>query len=258
MPARESEALVLRTYPYREADLIVSFFTRDRGKLRGIARGVRRPKSRFGASIERLSHSRISYFQKDNLELVRIDRGELLSPALTMRADYPASLALDSIAEIADEILPDHEPQDSYFRLLAHVLDALGDAVAEPGVQSGPSAGVQRALTYFQLWSLRLGGLLPPLNACLETGEAFASDEIAWFERSRQGLFTEDLKTADSWPLAAASRRLAQQMLQRKLSEVPLEKWTTKTAQDLRRYLSQRLEAHVERRLRAGAMLAQL
>ncbi len=256
MPARESEALVLRAYPYREADLIVSFFSRDRGKLRGVARGVRRPKSRFGASMERLSHSRISYFQKDNLELVRIDRGELLSPALTMRADYPTSLALDSIAEIAEEILPDHEPQDPYFRLLTHVLDHV--AAAPRPAEAGLSPGVRRALTYFELWSLRLGGMLPPLSACLETGELFEPEQTAWFERSRQGLFVESLKTPNSWPLSASSRMLARRMLQRRLNAVPAEGWTETTAQDLRRFLLQRLEAHVEKRLRASAMLARL
>lgn len=257
MPARESEALVLRTYPYREADLIVAFLSRERGKLRGIARGVRRPKSRFGASVERLSHSRISFFQKDNLELVRIDRGELLSPALTMRADYPTSLALDAVAEIADEMLPDHEPHDAFFRLLTHVLDAMAVAPAAASAP-GPSPAVQLALTYFQLWALRLGGLLPPLDVCLETGEALGPEETAWFERSSSGLFTEQLKTPNSWALSAASRRAAQQMLRSKLSDVSSAGWTAATAQDLRRFLLQRLEAHVEKRLRANSMLAQL
>ncbi|MBI1357655.1 MAG: DNA repair protein RecO [Acidobacteria bacterium] len=256
MPARESEAFVLRSYPYREADLIVSFFSRDLGKLRGIARGVRRPKSRFGASLERLSHSRISYFQKDNLELVRIDRGELLSPAPTMRVDYGASVALDLIAEISDELLPEHEPQDAHFRLLTHVLERVVAAAPDPG--SGPSPDVQRALTYFQLWTLRLAGLLPPFGVCLETGEELEPDEPAYFERSSQGLFRAERKTSSSWLLSPASRRLAQEMLKRPLSEVPAAGWTAHTADDLRRYLVQRLEAHIEKRLRAGLMLAAL
>jgi DNA repair protein RecO (recombination protein O) len=130
MPARESEALVLRTYPYREADLIVSFFTRDRGKLRGIARGVRRPKSNYGASLERLAHVRIHYFQKQTLELVRIDRAEPLSPPLVMLADYPCSLALDYIAEVAEDMLPEHEPNDAYFRLVNLAVRLLSRASA--------------------------------------------------------------------------------------------------------------------------------
>ena len=106
MPARESEAIVLRSYPFREADLVVAFFTRDRGKLRGIARGVRRPKSRFGASLERLSRVRIAYFEKQTVELVRVDRAELTHPPLLMRAGYEISLALDYVAEVADGFFP--------------------------------------------------------------------------------------------------------------------------------------------------------
>ena len=256
MPARESEAFVLRSYPYREADLIVSFFSRDLGKLRGVARGVRRPKSRFGASMERLSHSRIGYFQKDNLELVRIDRGELLSPALCMRTGYGASLSLDLIAEITEEMLPDHEPHDAFFRLLAHVLDSIAAAPAEVGAAGSPD--VQRALTYFALWALRLGGLLPPFGVCLETGEALDPEEPAYFERDRQGLFTAELKTPNSWLLTPASRRLALEMLKRPLSELPSAGWTARTAEDLRRFLIQRLEAHIEKRLRAALALAAL
>jgi len=66
MPARVSEAFVLQTYPFREADLIVSFLTRDLGKLRGVARRARRPKSGFGSGLERLSRIRMSYFQREN------------------------------------------------------------------------------------------------------------------------------------------------------------------------------------------------
>ena len=78
MPARVSEAFVLQTWPFKEGDLIVSFLTRDSGKLRGVARRARRPKSGFGSGLERLSHIRMSYFQRENRELVNIDSCELL------------------------------------------------------------------------------------------------------------------------------------------------------------------------------------
>jgi len=65
VPARVSEALVLRTYPLQEADLVVSFLTRDQGKLRGVAKRARRPKNAFGAGLERLSYVRMAYFQRE-------------------------------------------------------------------------------------------------------------------------------------------------------------------------------------------------
>ena len=79
MPARSSESFILQTYPFRESDLIVSFFTRDQGKLRGVAHRARRPKSSFGSGLERLSHTTMSYYQKENRELVSLNSCELVS-----------------------------------------------------------------------------------------------------------------------------------------------------------------------------------
>ena len=70
MPARVSEAIVLQTYPFKESDLVVSFLTRDQGKLRGIAKRARRPKSSYGSGLERLSQVKMSYFQRETRELV--------------------------------------------------------------------------------------------------------------------------------------------------------------------------------------------
>lgn len=257
MPARESEALVLRTYPFREADLVVVYFTRDRGKLRGIARGVRRPKSRFGAALERMAHVRIEYFQKQTVELARVDRAELIGPSLTMRVGYAESLALDYLAEVADGLLPDHEPSDAHFRLLLLGLEEIGRIAAEAN-GDGPGPELQRLLTYFGLWSLRLSGWLPPLDVCLDTGEEIAADQTCWFDRARDGLLSTAARTSDSWPLTAESRRLAREMLRTNLSKLSSEGWSRDTAGDLRRFLNQRLESHLERRLKSWSRLAEL
>ena len=66
MPLLQSDAIILKTYPLAEADRIVCFFSRDHGKLRGVANGARRMKNRFGASLEPLAHSRIQFFEKEN------------------------------------------------------------------------------------------------------------------------------------------------------------------------------------------------
>ena len=92
MSAHVSEAFVLQTWPFREGDLIVSFLTRDLGKLRGVARRARRPKSGFGSGLERLSHIRMSYFQRENRELVNIDSCELLHSQFAVAARLPFRL----------------------------------------------------------------------------------------------------------------------------------------------------------------------
>src|SRR5580658_6236255 len=106
MPARMSETFVLRTYPFRESDLIVSFFTRDLGKLRGVARRARRPKSAFGSGLERLSHVRMSYFLRENAELANLSGCELIESQFAMQSEYARGVTLDFLTEVAEQMLP--------------------------------------------------------------------------------------------------------------------------------------------------------
>src|SRR6185312_4442280 len=123
MPARVSESFVLRTYPFQEADLVVSFFTRDQGKLRGIARRARRPKGGFGAGLERLAHVAISYYQRENRDLVNLNSCELMNSHFALASMYETSVALDYLAEISEQLLPPGEVNERQFRLLLSVLD---------------------------------------------------------------------------------------------------------------------------------------
>jgi DNA repair protein RecO (recombination protein O) len=160
MPAQVSETFVLRTYPFREADLIVSFFTRDQGKLRGVARRARRPKSAFGSGLERLSQVRMAYFLRENAELANLTSCELIDSQFGLQADYTCSLALDYFTEVTDQLMPPHEPNEKYFRLLKATLEFL---------RSGGS--VWSAVDYFTIWSVRLAGVLPELRVNRETVE---------------------------------------------------------------------------------------
>ena len=153
-----SESFILQTYPFREADLVVSFFTRDQGKLRGVARRARRPKSSFGSGLERLSHTVVSYFQKENRELVSLNSCELVHSQFTLASNYESSVALDYLAEVTEQLLPPNETNERHFRLLIAVLDFLRSGGA-------PFA----AVTYFALWSVRLAGLLPDLRLTPES-----------------------------------------------------------------------------------------
>lgn len=160
MPARVSESLILRTYPYREADLVVSFLTRDQGKLRGVARRARRPKSGFGAGLERLSRVRAAYFQRENRELVSLDSCELISSAFELQSDYATAVALDYLAEVAEQLLAPAEQSERFFRLLVAVLEYL---------RTARSGGVWPAVAYFTLWAVRLSGFLPGLRVSQES-----------------------------------------------------------------------------------------
>jgi len=251
VPARVSEALVLRTYPLKEADLVVSFLTRDQGKLRGVAKRARRPKSPFGAGLERLSYVRMSYFQRETRELVTLDSCELIRSQFDLVSDYRAGVALDYFAEVSEQMLPAAEPNEKFFRLLLAVLDYL-----RPGGDTEAAGRAWRAVTYFSLWALRLSGWLPELHVCLECGSVLddpESPERAYFSRSRAGLVCEHCRrlagAGSIWELSAESRSIAAEMLRRPVAQLSQERWSSSTAADLRRFLVQQIESHAERRL---------
>jgi DNA repair protein RecO (recombination protein O) len=245
VPSSVSEALVLRTYPLREADLVVSFFTRDQGKLRGVARRARRPKGGFGAGLERLSYVRLKYYQRETRELVNLDSVELIQSQFGLASDYEASVALDYFAEIAEQMLPSAEPSERFFRLLLAVIESI---------KAGGDGAVRRAVNYFSLWAVRLSGWLPELHVCLACGGALDEPgERAFFSRGHPGLTCGHCRRtlgAGSWELTAESRWLAGEMLRRPVADVP-----SGAAADLRRFLVQQIEAHVERKLVTAPLL---
>jgi DNA repair protein RecO (recombination protein O) len=247
MPARVSEAIVLQTYPFKESDLVVSFLTRDQGKLRGVAKRARRPKSNFGAGLERLSHVRMSYFQPETRELVNLDSCELIRSQFGLLGDYGAAVALDYFAEISEQLLPAGEPNERYFRLLVAVLAHL---------QSGGEGSVWRAVTYFSLWAARLAGILPELHVCLACGNWLDNPEArepAFFSRHRPGLYCSHCRRSEelgrTWELSLASRDIAEEMLHTPVGELSPGGWRRETAADLRQFLVRQIEHHIERRL---------
>src|SRR5262252_5268972 len=219
--AKFSESFVLRTYPFREADLIVSFLTRDQGKLRGVAKRARKVKSAFGAGLERLSHVRMAYFQRENRELVNLDSCELIRSQFGLLSDYSAGVALDFLAEVSEQLLPSAEPSEKFFRLLVAVLDSL----PAPG-------GVWRGATYFALWAVRLSGWLPELHVCLSCGSVLddpESPERAFFSRGQAGLICNHCRRAlsvgSSWELSRDSMNIALEMLRQPVTKLSRTDW---------------------------------
>src|SRR6202046_1568083 len=100
MPLHESEAIILQSYPLGEADRLVSFLSRTMGRVRGVAAGARRTKSRFGSTLERLSHVRIWFFERPSRDLVRINQCELVESFLDAFRDYASGVALAIFSEV--------------------------------------------------------------------------------------------------------------------------------------------------------------
>ncbi len=169
MRAYSADSLVLRTYRYGEADRIVVFLTEDRGKKRGAAKNATASRRRFGAALEPLTHGRVAYVEREQRELVRVDRIEPrrtpLDAAGGRKPDEAAHVLGHAayFAELIDEWAPEGAPNERLFRLGAAVADAL--------CRGG---SVEALARYFEYWLLRLEGVYPSLSACPRCGQSLA------------------------------------------------------------------------------------
>jgi DNA repair protein RecO (recombination protein O) len=251
MALRESEAIVLRTYPFREADLLVTLFTRLEGKVRGVARAAKKSKRRFGGALEPLTYVRAFYDVREGQELVRVDACEVLDSPLATEVSYPRAVALGHIAELLDELLPDRESNDAIFRLTLSVLHVL----------TGPE--IWMPVTYFELWLTRLVGFLPEFTECIVCGRNLNGSR-AYFHALADGLMCLDDKRLASSEISSESRALAAQMFR-----APVESfvdgnpsangatapWPKTRGADLRKFLMQILQRHIEKKLVTAGML---
>jgi DNA repair protein RecO (recombination protein O) len=244
MALKESEAIVLRTYPLRESDLLVTLFTRLEGKVRGVARAAKKSRRRFGGSLEPLTYVKVAYDDRERHELARLDSCEVLESPLASEVSYPRAVALGHVAELLDELLPDREANDAVFRLALSVLAQLrGKDFWLP-------------ITYFDLWMARLMGYLPDLSECLSCGRSLNGDR-AYFHALADGLMCPEHKRLASSELSAESRKLAAQMLRAPLSTIDTA-GPQKTGADLRKFLLQLLERSIDKKLVTRGMLERM
>ena len=245
MSLRESEAIVLRTYPLREADLLVTLFTRLEGKVRGIARSAKKSKKRFGGALEPLTYVRAFYDVRERQELTRLDACEVLESPLASEVSYARAVALGHIAELLDELLPDHESNDAIFRLTLSVL----------GILTGPE--IWMPVTYFELWLTRLVGFLPELTECVVCGRNLNGSR-AYFHALADGLMCADDKRLASSEISSESRALAAQMFRSPAESFMRTAWPRAQCADLRKFLIQILQRHIEKKLVTAGMLEKL
>ena len=244
MPLKQSEAIVLRSYPLREADLLVTLFTRTEGKVKGVAKAAKRSKRRFGGALEPLTYVRLYWEDRERQELARLDSCDVLDSPLVETVDYPRAVALGYVAEVLEQVLPDRDPNDALFRLAVSVLGQ---------VRAG---AIWMPLTYFDLWLVRLAGLLPELGECIECGAAL--NGRAYFHPLAEGLMCPEHKRLASSEMTAESRQMSRDMFRSPVESFAGAPWPKQRGADLRKFLVQRLETHIDRKLVTASMLDRL
>ena len=242
MPARETEAIILKTFPLGEADRLVSFFGRTSGRIRGVAGGARRLKNRYGSSLELLSHVQIWYVEKETRDLVRIQQCELLESFHKAQADYALSTGLAVVSEIAERVLPEQEAADPMFRLLlltAREVERRGDW--------------KLPLAYFAFWTVKLGGWLPPLDRCVSCGKSFGQSD-AFQSALFDGLHCNDCRKPGMKPISKQGREFGTKF-QVKLEDLDSSACNEAALQEFQETFLNWIELHTERKLFTREML---
>ncbi len=243
MPARETEAIILKTFPLGEADRLVSFLGRSSGRMRGVASGARRLKNRYGSTLEVLSHVQLWYVERETRDLVRIQQCELLESFHRAQSNYGLSTGLALISEIAERVLPEHEVAEPMFRLLvlvAREVERLG---------SWPLP-----LAYFAFWTVRLGGWLPPLDKCAACGAGLGAHAGFHFSQS-SGLLCENCRKPGMRPLGKRGRDAAEAFAGQKLDQIEWGEESSKAVSELREAALDWIEFHTERHLQTREFL---
>lgn len=248
MPLRHTPAYTLRHYALGEADLIVVFYTLAFGRVRGVARGARRVRSRFGSAFQPFTRSDLVFFEKEGRELTRVSACEvdrsyyesLLTPESAALAAY--------FAELVMEFNVERDPNPKLFRLIGAVLGAIEQGTPLPV-----------AARYFEVWVLQLSGLLPLLSTCGNCGTALEAER--WVVPHPQEFVCRQCRRqfGGSRMLSAAGTALLMDILRQKPQEVAAG--AGRNAQAVRRLAAVNrylIRGHIDKELRSVRYLERL
>jgi DNA repair protein RecO (recombination protein O) len=170
MSLHKTEAFVLRTYSLKEADKICVFFTKEQGKVRGVAHGARKIRSRFGSALEPFTEVTLGYFQKEGRELVSVSTCDIVRSHFERAArDVETASAFSYMAELLSEFLPEHEANERLYRLVLATLEAIEE-----------QRDLAQTLRYFEAWLLKLVGFFPDTSSCAACDETISASDVVF------------------------------------------------------------------------------
>lgn len=198
MPLVETESIVLRTYNLAEADKIVLFLTRDHGVVRGVAKGAKRLKSRFGSGLEPFSVVMLSYFEKEVLELVSIQKADLIASYFEVASDPQFFQKFAYLSDLLVLFSPPNDPNEVLYRMVRACLDA-----AVEDLSNLPAIGL-----YFEIWLMKISGLMPEWSKCTECERPFAVNEPASLQSNHHLICRQCRRSAGGVSVDAKHREI--------------------------------------------------
>jgi len=238
MALYRDEAVVLRTYKLAEADRIVVLFSRGRGKIRAVAKGVRRTKSKFGSRLEPGTVVQLQLYEGRNLDIITQAERVVAFTNLRSHLDLYGRAAL--VLEMVDSTVVEAEPNPALYKLLVGALTELernGNGLVVPA---------------FAAKFLALEGVQPLLESCVRCG---SPDNIVGIQIHEGGAICTNCPPTGE-PISSAARDAFALVLSGRVRQV-LNETSGDVARELETLVSRLIEQHIERPLKAAAVLYQ-
>jgi DNA repair protein RecO (recombination protein O) len=237
MPHYRDDGVVLRTYKLGEADRIVVIYTRGRGKIRCVAKGIRRTKSKFGARLDPASVVHLQCYEGRNLDIVtQVESREIF---VDLRADLDRYGRAAVLLEIVDQVAVESESNPALYKLLTGALSELN------------RTGNPMVVPAFVAKVLVLEGVQPYLEACVNCE---ATEDLVAMDVSQGGVLCRNCRRGD-----AVSPEALQALLLVFSGQIraALDLTSEKVVNELEGLSARMIEQHIERRLRTSEVLQQ-
>lgn len=254
MPVYKAEAIILRQQALGEADRVITLFTREHGRLRAVARGVRKTTSRLAGRIEPFTHSRLLLARGRTLDVIA--QAEIVAAFAGLRADLTRSAYAAYVAELVDRFLPDRDRQESVFVLLRNTLAALDQAAEEDA---------QVHALWFALQLAAVMGYRPETEACVECGRRVPRSPgravEAWaFSPAHGGALCAGCRPQETDAIGASPGILAafEHLLRAPGERLSRLRLTRAQREEMAHLVQAHLEYRLEARLRAPSVIRRL
>jgi DNA repair protein RecO (recombination protein O) len=231
MPLFTTNAIVTRSLNYGESDKIITFFTKDFGKLKGIAKGARRSKKRFQNALGLFSHLRLIFFDKEGLGLVRAEGCDILHSFPKIKEDLKKIVYGNYYLELVNEMAGEREANREAFEVLLSCLSNLEGANLQ-----------EEQLRIFEIRMLSLFGYRPNMkkcNLCKKDWEDLKEIPVVFFSLERGALICEHCSKMRNnlIPLSLGTARLIEKISQTELSRVERLRFTPQALSESRELL---------------------
>ena len=250
LPAEQTDALVLRIYPWSETSCIASIYTRGFGKLSVLAKGARRPKSPFEAALDLLSICRVVFIPKSGDALDLLIEAKLVR---RYRAGAANLLRLYSgyyVAELLDRLTDKGDEQPELFELAESTLIALAN----------PELELRAIVLRLELQMLRMVGHLPSWRVCAQCGDEVPAGDNATFGLLASGVLCERCRPGSRYmiQLPALLRETLEQFSEPEWLTIPLRTYPSVNRSALRNVVNQYLTVLLDRKMNLHAYLEEL